>query len=395
MKRTIVTMSKLFRYYIIVIISQVSRVFPIKKNRIVCNSYTAGRQYSDSPMYITEYLLNRYKNKYEIIWVFNEPEKFGYLKNKGIKIVKYRSLMDFYYSNSAKVYITNIFGPYPYVIKRRNRIIIETSHGVAYKKLFTSRFGDGTLDFFENCWIKSRINQCDYCLSGNGLTSDLVYRKSLHFEGKIIEKGLPRNDLFFDNNVVLKEKVKSNIGANSDDRIILFMPTWRADDSRKVLEIDYKRIVEILTKKDNKRWVVLLRLHNLSTVDITDILNDNKGIVIDVTHYPNPQELLIAADFLITDYSSVIWDFSLQGKPILTYTPDILTYNEQRGFNVSPNEWILFNSKNENELYSILDNNSLSEIAKASSKHLTKFKNFETGKSTEYVCKIIHDYCYT
>ena len=82
-------------------------VIPIKNNRIICMSHRSGSQYSDSPKYITEYLLTNYPNQFEIIWEVNDLNKFAYLQDKGIKIVKFGSLKDFFLLNTSKVCITN------------------------------------------------------------------------------------------------------------------------------------------------------------------------------------------------------------------------------------------------------------------------------------------------
>ena len=95
----------------------VLHIFPIKQNRIILNSYT-GTQYSCNPKYITEAILKRFPDKYEIIWTFKEPDKFQFLEEKGIKVVKYASIKRFYYEATAKVSINNI-GSYSWQPIRR------------------------------------------------------------------------------------------------------------------------------------------------------------------------------------------------------------------------------------------------------------------------------------
>lgn len=377
----------------LVIACQIFKLFPVKKNRIVFICHKYGSQYADSPMYISEYLMQHYADRYEIIWVFKEPDRFEYLKAKGIKLVKFCSLAGFYYSNTAKVYITNLFGPYPDVIRRKNRIIIETSHGVAYKNLLTGASNVSKVDSYDIEQRRIKINMCDYALSGCDILTRCTYRDNLGYEGRIIEEGLPRNDLFFRDNGEIKRKVRQRYGIAPEAGILLLMPTWKKENSRRTIEIDYGRVLDLLGKKDGREWVCLLRLHHLSRVDISDILSQYAGRVIEATDYPDPQELLLAGDALMTDYSSVVWDFALQKKPIFIYTPDVLDYSEERGFNVPPAEWGLFRAEGEEELYRMIEEHTLDEIARASQAHLEKFGNCETGKATERLCRRIDRYC--
>ena len=376
------------------IVAQVFKIFPIKNNRIVFFSHR-GRQYSDSPKYISKYLLHQFAGKYEIIWGVEDKGKFKDLESKGIKLIKSFSLADFYYSNTAKVFVSNMFGPFPHIVRRKNRIIIETSHGVAYKDLITERENMKLIAFCEKKHKAMKMNMCDYALSGNSILTDRTYRNNLDFKGKVLEFGLPRNDIFFQSHDDIKEKVRNHFRIDSETRILLVMPTWRKDNSRKNIEFDYGRILSSLEQKDGSKWICLLRLHHLSEIDITDILGKYESIIRNATDYPDPQELLLTGDMLITDYSSVVWDFALQKKPICIYAPDVLSYNEERGFNVPPNEWGLFKAEKQNELYKMIEEYSLSDFAQASEAHLKRFGNCETGKATETVCRMINNYCNT
>ena len=394
MKDVLTTLIKLVIHRALNVFCQFAKLLPVKNNRIVCISHRHGAQYSDSPKYITEYLLEHFGDKYEIIWVFDCPDMFKELEKRGIKIIKFNSWKDYYYSNTAKVYITNLFGPYPNVIKRKDRIIIETTHGVAYKHLvFNNNSSQNEDAIFGKMIYTYKMNKVDYALSGNRITTDLVYRDNLGYRGNVIEEGLPRNDIFFKKNYDIKRKVMSSFGIPEWKRIVILMPTWRKDNSRKIFEIDYQRIINSLKEKDGCEWVFLIRLHHLSKVDLTEIIKKNNGSVIDASKYSDPQELLLASDMLITDYSSVVWDFALQRKPILVYTPDLASYAERQGFNVPPEEWMLYEANTEDELYKLIDDNDIDVIAKASEKHLDKFGSFETGEATKRICERIDKYC--
>lgn len=363
-------------------------VFPIKKNRIVCLSHRGGMQYSDSPRYITEYLLEKYPDFFEIIWIVNDPDKFKSLKDKGIKTVKFRSISKIFYMNTASVCITN--GSFGFaLIKRKNQLRINTLHGGgAYKS--------NVLMADSNLYAKNmeRIsNRYNLYLSGCRLSSERNIREEFRYKGEISETGMPRNDIFFKDCTEAIEKVDRYFKEIKECKIVLVAPTWREDNDNSNIKIDYRRLAAILEEKDGGSWKVLLRPHHLAKVDVSEIVQKNKHIIFDASEYPDVQELLCRADLLITDYSSLIWDFSLQGKPILLYTPDLEDYTKTRGFSVVPTEWGLYYCKNNDELIKTIEKNSFNDLKDASKKHLQIFGSFETGKSTEVICERIYGFC--
>lgn len=374
-------------------LSQSARILPIQPNRIVCISHIRGQQCADSPMCITQYLLDNYRGDFEICWLVDDPRNFKDLEKKGIRLIKFRSASDFYYSNTAQVFISNLFGPPPWVVKRKHKMIVETTHGVAYKSLRSSKASSsevGLPEIKSACW---KINGASLCLSGNRICSRDVYRNELGYRGEILEEGLPRNDVFFADTREQEACVRRRFSLGDDCKIALMMPTWRKDQSRENIEIDYRALVNVLEEQYGGKWTVLLRLHHLSKVDISDILNQYSDCVLEATDYPVVQDLLCSGDLLITDYSSVIWDFALRERPILIFAPDGEEYRKGRGFNVPPEKWGLVTSSTQGELLDGICSYSYEELCDASRAHLKRFGSCETGHATMTVCKRIAKFC--
>lgn len=374
------------------LVSQISRLLPIKQNRIVCISHMKN-QYSDSPMYISEWLLSHVPGEYEIIWLFKEPEKFTYLEQRGIKVVKHHSVSDFYYTNTAKVFITSLFGPSWYLARRPGKLVIDTTHGVAYKSLLTE-FGNASdgVDRFalkEKCFA---INRCNLCLSGNAITTNVVYRKELGYRGRILEKGLPRNDILLSDTTPIRADVLKRLGIDAGFNVALFMPTWRKDQNDVVGNIDFHALVKELERCQGGIWKMVLRMHHLTSYDYSQLVEEYADCLIDATRGFDSQELICSANLLITDYSSVVWDAALRDLPILLFQPDCKKYEAERGFNVHPSEWGLFNARTSDELIELVQVHTLEELREASRSHLAKFGNCESGKATEEVCRIILDF---
>ncbi len=380
------------RYYLHMLAELMSvplKIIPVKNNRIIFISHRGGSQYSDSPMYISEYLNET--GKYEIIWIVNDTDAFHYLKDQNIKTVKYRSLKEIYYSNSSKVLVTNMFGFPPYVQAKKNQLRINTMHGGgAYKALLSSKSNAVDVGKYDYLFASHNINKCNLCLSGCRATSEQVYRKELGYRGKILERGLPRNDAILSPDPELIRRVKEEFRIR--DKAVLVMPTWKHDNNTRNIDIDYRRLVSDLHDQYGGDWQVLLRLHHLSKIDISDYLEKYKDIVQDATYYPNAQDLLSAADLLITDYSSVIWDFALKNGPILIYATDMEDYIKERGFVIPPDRWGLSVARNEDELSDNIRSHTLKELKENSQKHLQIYGSFEKGDATRTVCRYIEKF---
>ena len=123
------------------------------------------------------------------------------------------------------------------------------------------------------------------------------------------------------------KKVKDKLGINEQTKIILYAPTYRGDGEKlqNIFQygfeiLDTARVVDAFNKMNNCNHVLLYRAHH-------DMIPDNiDEACINVSTYPDMQELLLISDYLITDYSSTMWDFALQEKPGFMYTPDLDVY---------------------------------------------------------------------
>lgn len=168
----------------------------------------------------------------------------------------------------------------------------------------------------------------------------------------MLEVGTPRNDIFFSNQLLpIKEKVQRFYNIKNK-RIILYAPTFRAKNSLSAYTID---LATIYDKFDINDWVVIVRLHpNLMGSISAQAFNKQFPNSIDGSAYPDMQELLCAADMLITDYSSSMFDYMYTSRPCIIYAPDIATYD--RGFYFSIRNLPFPIVENNNELRSALSN---------------------------------------
>jgi CDP-glycerol glycerophosphotransferase len=169
-------------------------------------------------------------------------------------------------------------------------------------------------------------------MSGCDFQTKLLKEK-FWYGGEILEKGIPRNDIFFKTELhaEMKSRISSKYNIPEGNLIVLYAPTFRRKISIDPYRIDWNNVIPALKEKfDNKEITVLLRLHPnlIGSVDVSPLLNNPS--VIDVTLYHDMQELLCISDVLITDYSSSMFDFTMQRRPCLLYAVDIEKYD--RGY---------------------------------------------------------------
>lgn len=144
--------------------------------------------------------------------------------------------------------------------------------------------------------------------------------------------GHPRNDIFFDTKKMqmARQKVAVAYGAEGK-KILLYAPTFREDYRTDCYGLDFFHLAKHIKRRFGGEWVFLVRLHPRIRDMADEILPSAAGIV-NATRYADMQELLAAADCLITDYSSCAFDFMLTRRPVFLFATDIHEYDTERGF---------------------------------------------------------------
>ena len=304
-------------------------VFPIKNNRIFFSAYS-GRQYSCNPKYISDWIEQNYKDEFEIIWAFNEPDAFSYLKNRYIKCVKFKSIIYLYYLLTSKIVIDNVES-WSILPKRTGQYVINTWHGGgAYKGVGLKR--KDTSETLDKNMLRKNERISIY-LSSSKVFSQMTLRESFQYNGKIMECGMPRNDLLIKNDENKKNIIKEKLGINKNTGIVIYAPTFRHDLKYKYM-LDYEKTLNALKNRFGKEWIMLIRTHYYLQSEKIE-----SSRVKNVSDYPDMQELLLISDVLITDYSSSIWDFSLMEKPCFLFMPDYNEYIDEREFYTPIQDW--------------------------------------------------------
>ena len=372
------------------IITSIIRIFnclPIRNNKIFLYSYY-GSQYGCSPKYISEYIVKNYPDKYDIVWAFNDVKSKESIQ--GIRKVKIMSLKYFYELCTSKVIITN-FRTTETFKKRNNQYYIQTWHSSLRLKQI-EKDAEDTLPVHYIKMAKEDSKKLDLLISGCKFSTD-IFKRAFWYDGEIFEHGTPRNDILVKSDSNLNGMVKEKLKIDKDKKIILYAPTFRKNNNLEIYNIDYSKIINKLKDKFGGGWVFLVKLHP-HLVSKSDELVYGK-YVLDVTKYDDIQELLSIADVLISDYSSLMFDFALTKKPCFLYVPDLDEYIENdRGLYFAINELPFISVKNNDELASEIANFDSDKYDKDLKSFSSKIGSFEIGKCSEELEKKISKVCF-
>lgn len=287
-----------------------------------------GKNYSDSPKYIYEYLAKTYPGKYKCIWVLNNKTKPPY----GAKKVRRFSFRYAYYLARSKYLVFNVRQPLWYR-KREGQVFLETWHGTPLKRLvFDQEEVTAASPKYKKEFYKQR-SDWDYLVSANDFSTETLARCFM-FENEMLDYGYPRNDILYnDNNEEKIKALKNKLHIPLDKKTILYAPTWRDDDhfAKGKYHFELKLNLKLMKEKLSDEYVVLLRTHHY----IADALDTSglEGFTYNLSKYDDISEIYLISDICITDYSSVFFDYANLKRPILFYTYDIEKYkNQLRGF---------------------------------------------------------------
>ena len=212
-----------------------------------------------------------------------------------------------------------------YVRKNPATTYLQTWHGTPLKRIAFDierlRF-EAAGKYLDN--LRRDVAGWDYLISPNAFSTP-VFRRAFGYDGEVLETGYPRNDLLLSpERDEIRARVRAEYGVD-DETLVLYAPTWR-DIPDFAVDLDLDRLATAL----GDPFRVLVRAHHLVPAPV--VVEAHSGLT-DVSGRDDPTDLYLAADVLVTDYSSVMFDFALTGKPMVFYVSDLETYrNEVRGF---------------------------------------------------------------
>lgn len=290
--------------------------FPVHKKKIVFQNF-GGKGYGDNPKYIAEEILKQEK-PYQLVWLVKDMNS---VFPKEIRKVKYGSVRAYYELATAKIWIDNIRNGLR-VRKKKKQFYIQTWHGsIPLKKIEKS-----AEDLLNKNYIKKakKDGKITNLMLSNSQWSTNLYHNDFWYTGPVLEKGVPREDVLVENPQIFQSKVKNFFGVDSRKKIVLYAPTFRKTSNMNCFTFDYEETISAFEKRWNDEFVLFIRLHPNDAMLYQNIKENER--IMNASSYPDMQELLLASDILITDYSSTMFEFSAIHKTVFLFTKDLDDY---------------------------------------------------------------------
>ena len=364
---------KTIKSLIAAIIMRLFGFFPIR-NSIVFSSFD-GKSYSDNPKAIFEYFRDNYNGNKEIeyIWIMRDSS----INIPGAKVVKAYSLKALYYQAVSKIWVCNS-RQRRWMKKRKNQFYIQTWHaGLGLKKV-EKEVEDKLPSFYIEA-AKNDSKMADLFISASRWNTE-QYRNSFWYTGNVLEVGNPKSTIYYEDSAIIKNKVFEKYGISSEKRLVLYAPTFRDDKNYDYFNIDFDVINKSLEQKFGGQWVFMARLHPNIQAQMKEYKN-----VLNGSEYDDINELIIASEILITDYSSCMFDAMEQNKKVILYTPDIDAYLSERGtnFEIENLPFIWVNNMEEicEKIQEFTEEDYLTDLNKFKDEH----KLFNSADSTKQV----------
>ena len=289
-----------------------------------------GRQYSDSPRAVHEELVRRGLDL-EHLWAVRDH---ACSVPDSATVVRQSSREHYEAMARARYIVVNDHFP-EWFVRRPDQICVQTWHGTPLKRLGfdVSRLRQSTRKF-ERRWPVQKKNW-QYVVSPNRFSTPILKSAYEVEPEKMLETGYPRDDILAGADRDERTRaLRARLGLPDGARVVLYAPTYRDDvkDGRGRYRLDQRLDLDRLRDALGDDAVILYRKHHYI---VDDVPATPDGFVRDMSSYPDGTELLLAADVLVTDYSSMIVDFANTGRPILLYTYDLDDYRDEiRGFYV-------------------------------------------------------------
>lgn len=306
----------------------------IDNNKIVVSSIS--NSFSCNPKYICKEMIRR-KLPYEIIWLVEDGTDIAAFPPE-IRTINKKTIDAAREVYSAKLWLDNGVCFSELFEIKPGQYHVQTMHGsLGIKRLDNSTASRSKTKHGRD--VIRRENQNTNFVLINSQFEEDVFNSALWSGVPMPRYGHARTDILFQDNAQTIDPIRSALleryGIPKDKKLVLFAPTHRKWLKAADLEIDYKELTETFSSKFGGDYVVMLRLHYKTRFLLqkagSSLIEEQQGIVFDVTDYPDIQELMLVTDVGITDYSSWIYDYVNTRKPGFIYAADLDQYNDVTG----------------------------------------------------------------
>lgn len=284
-----------------------------------------GRAPADSPGAIQAELARR-AAPLEHLWVVDDAQA---TVPAGVRPIRSHSPEWYEALATSQFLVGNTHFP-DFIERRPGQVVVQTWHGSLLKRIAHDVRSNWLADAGYLTALDQEVPQWSLLVSPSAFATPIL-RRAFRYGGEILESGYPRNDLLA--TAADASAVRHRLGIPDGRRIVLYAPTWREDQQRTEgdgYRLDLRLDLAAARAALGEDHVLLVRPHSHVAEPLPGA---GDGFLFDVGDYPDVQELLLAADVLVTDYSSIMFDFAVTGRPMLFFTYDLENYRDNlRGF---------------------------------------------------------------
>jgi len=311
-----------YKHFLSFLMKVISLFIRVDENLYFFTGHSGG--INDSPKVIYDRLLENKDPKTKIIWGIDK-KKHKCLES--VNTVQIDTFKYFIYTMKAKYWVASVNIERGLNYKKKKQIYLNTWHGIPIKTIGND--APGRKDF--------NFSSIDYLIV-SGEYERKIYQRAFKIPSNhFLNAGLPRNEeLYKELSIEEKNAIKKKLSISLDKKVILYAPTWRDSDNKgKSYDIAPPITIKKWKTKLEKDYIILMRLHPY-TEKIMNITFDD--FFRDVSQNENLNDLIKIANILITDYSSIAFDFSITGKPVMFFAYDFDEYNKSRGLYINLSE---------------------------------------------------------
>lgn len=389
---------KCLKAMVLVFYHIMAHILPVNKRIIVFQS-SLGRNYSGSPRAVYEKMAELgLDRQFHCYYILNHPETYqGKLPGR-IKLLKNSRIKYYCIMAAAGIWVSDTRFQ-NYMIKRKQTIYIQTWHGTPLKKLALDldalyMAGEQNLAEYKEAFRKNAA-AWDYLISQNPFSTE-TFRRAFAFQGKILPIGYPRNDVLFKK--MPPDKIAENKkkhGFPPDKKIMLYAPTWRDNayyDSasyRFETQMDFEKMRQAFKGE----YILAAKFHYM--VQEKADWNKYPDFVYPVSAETDIADLYPLADLLITDYSSVMFDYSILKRPMFFYAYDLPAYRDTlRGFYFdftleAPGPIVTTTDELIQEIKDLTEENYKEKYGNCYLEFCRKYNPYDNGTASERVVEII------
>ena len=392
-------MKKFFRDLVMnstsLLLKTLSLFIPKQKNLILFGSF-AAKKFGDNSAALFKQIVNHH-SELEAIWMTNSNNVVSEIELSGWSVLKRKTLKGVWKSLRANIVITThgikdaiLFEP---LLHKPKWIYLH--HGIIFKK------GWFDVKNASRISIKSsldKINRSDFMIATSEFAAELQNRFLPIGLNKIKKTGLPRNDIFFDDNEIETEHIIKDFGLKQFKYIVLYAPTWRDWGSTKFFPFTDFNLSELVDLLIQNKICIILRPHHVdlqrdyNSCFWNEITNHPNFKIISNSECSNANVLCKIADCLITDYSSIFFDYLLLDKPMVFIPYDIDRYEKEHGFLVDYDKYTNGPKlKTQKEFVKILKDfiNGKDEFGELRNETKNKIHKFIDGNSSRRIVELI------